>query len=110
NVRLDAALRRKVEQLEGESELRERFISMLIHDLGMPLAAAKVNAALMTSAHRPRATRVMGEAILHSVEQVERMVGDLLDAQRIRSGQRLPMALADCTLGTLVRDALEGLH
>jgi signal transduction histidine kinase len=110
NARLDAALRQKIEELEGESELRERFISMLTHDLGTPLAAARSNAAQLAAAAQPRAVRVLGEAIGHSVAEAQRMVSDLLDAQRIRAGMRLPMALADCDLVALVRDALEGMH
>jgi signal transduction histidine kinase len=52
----------------------------------------------------------LGAAIVHSLEQVERMVGDLVDTHRIRAGQRLAMPLADCNLTELARQALEGLH
>jgi signal transduction histidine kinase len=110
NARLEHGLQSKVEALEGESALRERFISMLMHDLGAPLAAAKLNAALVSGPAQPRAARVLGAAILHSLEQVERMVGDLVDTHRIRAGQRLAMPLADCNLTELAREALEGLH
>jgi signal transduction histidine kinase len=110
NARLDATLHKKVEELKAEAELRERFITLLMHDLGAPLAAARLNAQLLTVADQPRGARALGGAIVHSIEQVQRMVGDLLDLHRIRAGQRLPLVLADCNLSTLVREALEGMH
>jgi signal transduction histidine kinase len=110
NARLDVSLRKKIDELESESKLRERFITLLMHDLDAPLSAARANALLLSHQDQPRAVRVFGVAIAHSIEQVDRMVGDLLDTHRIRAGQSPPMALTDCNLSALVRESLEEMH
>src|SRR5439155_1229860 len=47
NAKLHAELLEKIEALGTERDLRERFVSVLAHDLRGPLSAAKMNAHLL---------------------------------------------------------------
>src|SRR5437773_10472150 len=90
NARLFAELESKVAELAREREVRERFVGLLAHDLRSPLGAAKFAAqALLRDAeggHRDLALRID-----RTVDRVERMIRDLLDANRIDGGERLPL-------------------
>jgi signal transduction histidine kinase len=110
-VRLIAALREHADRAAAETELRDRFVSILMHDLGGPLASARACARRLAHegvGHETEAARL--EAHL---ARAEAMVGGLVDAHRIRSGHRLPMAIAECDLGDLtglVVDELRAVH
>ena len=102
--------RTRVESLELESELRERFVYTLSHDLRSPLAAAQMSAQLIAregcevAAHADLARRtVLG------IKRVDRMVSDLLDASRVKAGQPLPIDVEACDLGKLAREVHDGL-
>jgi signal transduction histidine kinase len=100
-----------IEQLQAERELRERFVSVLAHDLRGPLSTAKMAAQLLTrrleGLDEPRGLAVR---IDRNLDRADRMVRDLLDANRIRAGQRLPLHLEECDLASLARDLVEELE
>lgn len=98
-------------RLEEERELRERFVSTLSHDLRTPLTAARLNAQML-------ARKGSGDiAVLHkstariteNLERADRMIRDMLDANRIRAGEGLPIDLAECDLVELTRETLDEL-
>ncbi len=105
------SLRSEQEALRAERELRERFVSILAHDLRGPLSAAKVAAQLLIA----RSERVddggvrLATKIVRNIDRTDRMVRDLLDANRLQAGERLPLNLAECDLGAIARDVAEEL-
>lgn len=99
-----SALRAKAEEAVAECLLRERFVSMLMHDLAGPLAAAR--ALLAGGAGDP----AVAARVVEELDRMEEMVDALLDAHRIRAGQPLPMNITRCDLGVLVRDVVGELR
>jgi len=110
NAKLYAKLREKIEALQAERELRERFVSVLAHDLRGPLSAAKSGAQLLIRhPERLDERRDLALRVDRNIERTDRMVRDLLDANRIRAGQRLPLRLDTCDLGSIALEVAEEL-
>lgn len=100
-----------VGELKEERALRETFLSMLTHDLRTPLSAAKLFAetlaespnAAVPSEHLPR-------KIIDNIERADRMIVDLLDANRIKAGERIPFKTSLCEIGAIVAKTVEELR
>jgi signal transduction histidine kinase len=81
----------KIRKQALESEVKDVFLSSVVHELQTPLAAAKAQAQLAlhqlgeqeTEAGTARALRV----ISRQIDRLARLVGDLLDMNRLESGQ-----------------------
>ena len=110
NAKLYASLREKIEALQDERALREHFVSVLAHDLRGPLSAAKSGAQLLIRhPERLDQRRDLALRIDRNIERTDQMVRDLLDANRIRGGQQLPLRLDTCDLGVVAREVVEEL-
>jgi PAS domain S-box-containing protein len=102
--------RTRAESLELESELRDRFVFTLSHDLRNPLSAAKMSAQRIArqncslDQHRELAQRS-----IQTLERVDKMIGDLLDASRIKAGQPMPLKIEEYDLAKDVQMACEEL-
>ena len=110
NAHLYAALRAKIGELEAERQVREWFVSVIAHDLRSPLTTAQMTAALI--ARLPESAprhRQLADRIRNSVARTNEMLGDLLDANRVRAGMRLALKLAPCDLVVVVREAFAEL-
>jgi signal transduction histidine kinase len=111
NAKLYTDLRQQVEELGIERELRERFVSILAHDLRGPLSAAKMSSQLLIR----RTDRVddkgqsLAGRIDRNLDRMDRMIRDLLDVSRVRGGQRLPLRLGRCDLGAVAQEVIEEL-
>lgn len=85
--------------LEKERELREQFVATLTHDLRTPLTAAKMGAQFIL--RRPENTeknQQLAVKIIRSIDRMDQMVRDLLDASRIRAGESLSLTMNQCDL------------
>jgi signal transduction histidine kinase len=110
NARLFAELRRHIDQLDSERELRERFVSVLAHDLRGPLSAAKVSAqVLIGHPERLDQRRELAVKIDRNIDRADGMIRDLLDANRIRAGEQLPLRTDSCDLGVVAQEVIEEL-
>ena len=110
NALLHAEAIEKVEALGIERDLRERFVSLLAHDLRGPLSAAKMNAhVLVRHPERLDERRELAVKIQANIDRTDRMISDLLDTNRIRAGQRLSLRLDRCDLAVVAREAVEEL-
>jgi signal transduction histidine kinase len=99
-----------VTDLETERELRENFVSLLSHDLRTPLSAAKISAQLIQrEVGITETTRSLASRIVFNMNRVDQMISDLLDANRIRSGEKLPLNIEPFDLIALVGRTLEEL-
>ena len=102
NARLVAELQDKIGSLNVETALRERFVSMLAHDLRGPLAAARLAAQMLdVEPSTAEVRRALGAKIDRNIVRVDMMIGDLLDASRIRAGEQLPLQLERYELGAI---------
>ena len=97
-------------RLEEERDLRERFVATLTHDLRTPLTAAKLNAHMLArKGSDPAALYTLTARISENLDRADEMIRDLLDANRLRAGEGLPLELSECDLTSLARDTLEEL-
>jgi signal transduction histidine kinase len=100
-------LRVNVERLEAEGVVRERFVALLAHDLRGPLSAASLAAkVLVARPERLEERRELALRIERNLLAVERMTQDLLDANRLRAGERLPLDLQPCDLAEIATDVI----
>jgi signal transduction histidine kinase len=111
SAKVCAELSQHVEELGRERDLRERFVSILAHDLRGPLCTARLSSQLLVHRPgRPGELRKIALRIGRNLDRIERMICDLLDVSRVRAGQRLPLELAPSDLGLIAREVVEELN
>ena len=99
---------------EVHSDIQQRFINTLTHDLRSPLTAAGMNAQILTMDRRmPTECVAYAGKIIRNLNRLNSMILDLLDASRIRAGQQLELQYEQCDLNEIVADVVEemiGMH
>jgi signal transduction histidine kinase len=108
-ARLGSALREKTEDARVQAELHDRFVSTLAHDMAGPIVAAQ-RAALGLLDHAVAGAEPAAAVILDSLAHLEDMIGELVDAQLVRTGHPLPVHLAQCDLGSLALECAKELR
>ncbi|XXF81515.1 ATP-binding protein [Myxococcaceae bacterium GXIMD 01537] len=105
------ARRRQEEEREAEGRFRERFIGVLGHDLGNPLAALRLSAAALLARDElaPEVRRVMLR-VDGSAERMSRLVKQLLDFTRARMAGGIPLRPRDTCLDEVARRIIEELE
>ncbi|WNG53019.1 PAS domain-containing protein [Archangium minus] len=103
--------KRAEEHLRRTAEFRERFMSIVSHDLRNPLNA------ILLSAHALLRLEDLGERhvkgvrrIVTSAERMKRMISDLLDFARGRLGGGIPISPRELELGALCREVVDELE
>ena len=110
NARLYSDLREHIDRLDSERDLREQFVSVLAHDLRGPLSAVKMSVKiLMRHPERLDERRDLAMKIDRNIDRIDRMILDLLDANRIRAGERLPLRIDECDLAIVAGEVYEEL-
>lgn len=110
NADLYAELRRRVDELGVEREIREQFVAILAHDLRGPLSTVRMSAQMLAK-HPDRADRLeLASRLMRNLDRIDGMIRDLLDVGRVRAGERLPLDLAPCDLRALAQEAAEELR
>ncbi len=93
---------------EVHADIQQKFIDTLTHDLKTPLTAAKMAAQLiLRRPERLEASIQSASNIISSLGRLEGMIHDLLDASRIRAGEKLSLSTGECDLDSLVRDVVD---
>jgi signal transduction histidine kinase len=105
--RLALEVARVNEQLKEADRRKDEFIAMLAHELRNPLAPIVIGIELMESygLNEPLLKRTH-ETMKRQVEQLTRLVDDLLDVSRITSG-KIELRKESVTLGTIVEQAVD---
>lgn len=99
-----------ISDLQRERELRENFVTSLSHDLRTPLSAAKISAQLiLREADVTESVQSLAARIVANMNRVDQMITDLLDANRLRGGERLPLKLEAFDLTALIAKTLDEL-
>ncbi|MDI1428825.1 sensor histidine kinase [Polyangium sorediatum] len=109
NVELYNMLEERIAALHQEQRMRDVLSSILVHDLRGPLAAARVAAQMADRSTEDPKLKRWTSTVLRSLDRTERMVSDLLDAQRVQAGERLPIARERCDVLDIVRDLVAEL-
>lgn len=107
--------RKKLEQslrdLEAEKELREKFVSALTHDLRTPLAAIKISAQILQiKNNNPEAFNTNINRIVSNIDRADRMIRDLLDANRLKANEGLPVFIEQCKLEDIIAATIKDLE
>lgn len=110
-VRREMGLRERLSAERAEMlALQQQLMAVVGHDLRNPLAAMKSAASLIARSgevdedHREDARRIVSNA-----RRMERLIRDLLDFSRLRSGRGLPIQQDEADLVALVRRAIADL-
>jgi len=96
---------------ERIERFREVFIGMLGHDLRNPLNAILMGTqALMISPDVPEQPKRTAERMQRSVHRMGRMVDQLLDYTRARSGGGIPVAAMPADLFAICKESIQELE
>jgi PAS domain S-box-containing protein len=115
----EQALRDSEERLKESDRRKDEFLAMLAHELRNPLAPIRTGLELIRLAgDTPDAVERVRETMERQVGHMVRLIDDLLDVSRIRSGkielQRKPTPLADLVNSAVEANraafTAEGLH
>lgn len=99
-----------VKRLEVERDLRDRFVSALTHDLRTPLTAAKISAQLLArKLSQDQDSQKFAIRIADNIDRADIMIRDLLDANMVKAGEKLPVKMAQCNLDQIISEVLEDL-
>lgn len=93
-------------ELEQELQARTEFVTALIHDLRNPLSAARLAAQLLDSQVGEAGHRSVGR-IYRSLERLNKMIEDFLDASRISAGHPLPLEISHCDMVAIAREVID---
>lgn len=102
--------RAEVENLEIQKDLREKFVIALTHDLRNPLSSIK--SAIELQAKHPddqKMHKYLNSIMLRGVDRIEKMITDLLDANRIVAREKLPIRGEEFDLLELVNETVSEL-
>ena len=98
---------RLIEQLREQDQRKDEFLATLAHELRNPLAPIRNGLELIRLANHDPATIERATTIMHrQVEQMVRLVDDLLDVSRI-SRNKLELRKERVDLQAVVRNAVE---
>ena len=104
HITIDMAVRESVRAfVVAANALRERFAGALAHDLRQPVSNVTMGAQLILRLDPPPAIADWAGRILRNGERMATMLGELLDALAIQSGDRLKLALQQFDLLELAR-------
>lgn len=101
-----------MEELSRANRLKDEFLAMLSHELRNPLNAIASYASLLENAPEARQSTVVRKAataIRRNADTQARLVSDLLDLSRLRTG-KLAIHRQPVLLGPLVAEAAEALR
>lgn len=99
-----------LETLKKERRMRELFVSTLTHDLRTPLSSAMLSSQLIMQGLQPNDQNFfLASRIFENTNRMDIMIQNLLDANRIRAGEKIYLEREDCDLITLAQNTIETL-
>jgi PAS domain S-box-containing protein len=102
--------RKHLEDLQNSEAIRDRFMSALSHDLRTPLTSAILSAQLILRKTKDTAVTTLCSKVEQSLKRVDKMIEDLLDANRLRAGQKIHLKIQETDLSDLVRITIHDLE
>jgi signal transduction histidine kinase len=106
---LNGSLHAAVRRASRMHEARETLLAIVAHDLRNPLGAIGMNVAMLRRSNRSPETMARSLATIdRSVARMDRLISDILDANKLESGQ-VDVVLKHEPVGPLALEALEAL-
>lgn len=112
-LKAEAAVERLEESeqnLKLERETREKFVSALAHDLQTPLTAVKLNLEIIK--RKPgdpdAAARGLTKGFAN-ISRIEAMIQNLLDANRIKAGEKLHLDFETVKINALIEQIIKDM-
>jgi signal transduction histidine kinase len=109
---LDEAILEAVRRYaKGRDDVRDRFISILVHDLRNPLNTIAMAAGRLLVGTEGSDERIQRSAsiIVRATDRMARMIEQVVQVAREHLGGGIPLTLAPGDLGELCQDALDEL-
>ena len=100
-----------VKDLQSETNLRDRFVAALSHDLRTPINTAKLSAQVLRRnyAYDDKVVK-SSERIASNLDRVDNMIQDLLDATRIKAGEKVPLKREHINLANVIHSTIDDLR
>lgn len=103
-------LQNTLESLQEEREIREKFVATLSHDLRSPITAVKMSAQIiLRKTDQPSIVQAQAIRAINSVNRADQMIQDLLDANRIHAGEKIPLEMERCEMVAEIEEAIVDL-
>jgi PAS domain S-box-containing protein len=96
-------------ELKTEKDVREKFVATLTHDLRSPLSSIKLSVELLQRKYTDEKASHITQRAIKGISRVDRMIQDLLDANRLRAGESIPMDKSEMDLALLAREVIDEL-
>lgn len=112
NEGMDVAINDSIKlYTESREQVRERFVSILGHDLHNPLHAVALASASIaaTPCGEPKHAR-MAALIQRSAERMMRIISDVIDFAHAQLGDGIPMVPKPCVMGELCEEVIGELR
>ncbi len=95
----------EVKDLKEERSIRESFVSSLTHDLRTPLSVARMHTEMISRKVNNGLLAKCRNVIKH-IDMVDRMIQDLLDANKLKAGEKLPIQPCEMCLNDIVTESV----
>jgi signal transduction histidine kinase len=110
NAELFHTAKRERERAEEAAALRERLVAVLGHDLRNPLSAISMAAQILSSRALATSDEHLVSRIQRSASRMMRMIDQILDFARIRSGQSFDLRLEPADLRQVCQAVIDELR
>ena len=110
NAELFQTAKRERERAEEAAALRERLVAIVGHDLRNPLSSISMAAQLLSSSALATADEGLVSRIQRSANRMTRMIDQILDFARIRSGQSFELQLESADLRQVCQAVIDELR
>ncbi|MBA2404108.1 MAG: sensor histidine kinase, partial [Bdellovibrionales bacterium] len=88
---------------ESNRDVQEQFSQTLAHDIRGPLTSAKLNAQIFLKKFKAEDQGVKNvKCIIGSIDRIDLMLNDLLDAGQLIAGGQLKLEFVDCDLDVIL--------
>ncbi len=97
-----------IEFSQVHAQIQETFVNTLTHDLKTPIWVARMNATVSSKEAGVTGSTITSiKNILVSLNRVDSMIHNLLDASRVRAGNPVYLEFVQCDLDALIREVVE---
>ncbi len=104
--RLEADLRQRAVELQRADSNKSQFLALLAHELRNPMAPLVNGLALLGMLREPKALADTQAMMSRQIDQLRRLIDDLLDVSRIDHG-KLELVREQVAMDAVVRNAIE---